>query len=156
MSDFNTDISVGSLTRTSQIFKTEVLSTLLDQRINSLISVDSAGNVSKETEMAISVAFVEDIPTEKLSGDNIVYFNSSDQFDVMGGRIVSCADGVVSGDCVNKKQLGNEIFCMTTAVESSDFGACKKMIDVGTNSEISVTLRYDSTTGTPKFVFITQ
>ena len=73
MIDYSSDINVGSLCLSSKIFKNEVLSSIFDNRANSLISVDSAGDIASTTETGLSVAFTYDIPVEKLSANNIIY-----------------------------------------------------------------------------------
>jgi hypothetical protein len=82
--------------------------------------------------------------------------NSSDQFDAMGGKVISCADGIFDDDAANKKQVDTSFLNMTSVAITVDFGKEKRMVDIGTNQELSFALRYDSASGTPKFIFITQ
>ena len=155
MIDYSSDINVGSLCLSSKIFKNEVLSSIFDNRANSLISVDSAGDIASTTETGLSVAFTYDIPVEKLSANNIIYVDQSGQYNAMGKKIVNCATGILSNDIVTKAQMDDSFSRNTSVVISTDFGIANPMVDIETGSNVSVTMKYDSESGAPKFIILT-
>lgn len=155
MIDYKCDIIVGNLCLSSKIFKNDVLSSIFDDRANSLISVDLSGATASAIETGLSVAFTHDIPADKLSVDNIIYIDHTGQYNVMGEKIVNCAAGLLSNDIVTKAQMDDLFSQNTSVVISTDFGIANPMVDIETGSNVSVTMKYDSESGTPKFIILT-
>ena len=73
----------------------------------------------------------------------------------MGKKIVNCATGILSNDIVTKAQMDDLFSQNTSVVISTDFGIANPMVDIETGSNVSVTMKYDSESGTPKFVILT-
>lgn len=155
MIDYECDITVGNLCLSSKIFKNDVLSSIFNDRTNSLISVDLTGDTASVIETSLSVAFTHDMAAEKLSADNILYIDQTGQYNAMGGKLVNCAAGIISSDVVTKAQMDDLFSQNTSVVISTDFGIANPMVDVETGSNVSVTMKYDSESGAPKFVILT-